>query len=173
MKTVIMIAQVLMTLKMMAAVVMRWIRRMLTWWSLHSFAFCWVKIVQLCLYSGKNGKWSVCLQSMFCKECLQNVFAPVLHKSLARMKPESHRTVFSPGPKLRLGQTRAEKNRENAVYGHLHWPLLFVMTIQVLVMKIHWNESKEIVAKRWNEKLTWQTGLDLTVTGMAWLLGLR
>ena len=38
-----------------------------------------------------------------CKECLQNVFAPVLHKSLARMKPESHRAVFSPWPKITVG----------------------------------------------------------------------
>ena len=44
-----------------------------------------------------------------CKECLQNVFAPVLHKSLARMKPESHRTVFSPGPKLQSGREKPRK----------------------------------------------------------------
>ena len=173
MKTVIMITQVLMTLKMMAAVVMRWIRRMLTWWSLHSFAFCWVKIVQLCLYSGKMES-DLCA----CKACFaKNVCKTCLHQFCTKVWREWSQKViglFSPhGPKLRSGRTRAEKNRENAVYGHLHWPLLFVISIQMLVMKMHWNESKEIVVKRWNEKLTWQTGLDLTVTGMAWLLGLR
>ena len=78
--TVIMIAQVLMTLKMMAAVVMRWIRRMLTWWSLHSFAFCWVKIVQLCLYSG--GKWKVIC--VLAKHFLPRMFAKRVCTSFAQ-----------------------------------------------------------------------------------------
>ena len=135
-KTVIMIAQVLMTMKMMVVVVNKENADVM-------------ESTQLCILLSKDcaamfvqwGKMESDLCA--CKECLQNVFAPVLHKSLARMKPESHRTVFSPGPKLRLDRTGPEKNRENAVYGHLHWPLLFVMTIQVLVMKIHYRESKK------------------------------
>ena len=141
-KTVIMIAQVLMTMKMMVVVVMVVV--------VNKENADVMESTQLCILLSKDcaamfvqwGKMESDLCA--CKECLQNVFAPVLHKSLARMKPESHRTVFSPGPKLRSGRTRAEKNRENAVYGHLHWPLLFVMTIQVLVMKIHYSESKKM-----------------------------
>ena len=104
---------------------------------------------QLCILLSKDcaamfvqwEKWKVIC--VLAKHVLQRMFAKRVCTSFAQKFGENEARKLSGcflpihGPKLRSGRTRAEKNRENAVYGHLHWPLLFVITIQMLVMKMH------------------------------------